>query len=259
MKYSRIRLAILSLFFTTGITVGKPSYWQKISLSDLYVAPGTNKLSINGVPQSFKNIKLRNDGAPDKVESKLFNAKSFTLTFPTHKANWFLNDPSCDRLKGHEFAQTQTRLRSDYISSISGLSFLGSIRNKKIGPFNENHFAIFFHIHKCYDGGPEYGFAFYENMKTALFYVCGDCNLNNQTWWDWPGKDGKEIGNERVNDPENKVATALSDPSQKRYYNIQVIENGNFIVQVINPQTWETLECTINKPANFPNLYGKGG
>ena len=111
-----------------------------------------------------------------------------------------------------------------------------------------------------FDGGPEYGFAFYEKMKTALFYVCNDCNQGTQFWWDWPGKNGWDIKSGRVQGQQkNQVAQALMDPSQERYWNIEISENGNFVIEITNSHNNETFKCTITKPKEFPNLYKRGG
>jgi len=258
MKRHIIIVAIALLSTVVKPMIKDPSYWQQISLPNIYVAPATNSLTINGKSSVFK-YTLKNEGTPDKIELKMPDAMSFVIKFPTAKMEWFLQDQKCLGGKKDKFASTQIRLRSDHIKNIYGLSFLGSIQNKQLGTSRENHFSIFFHIEECYVGGPEYGFAFYENGKTALFYNCGNCNLNNQYWWDWPGLDRGQIGNENVNDPGNKVANALNDPSQERYYNIQVTKAGDFVVQVIDPKTWQKSECIIKKPTWFPNVYGKGG
>jgi|GEM_PF-6326396 len=219
--------------YTAKTTLAKPTSWNLIDLPNKYIRPDSNTLTINN--------------------------KAYRLDFPATPLQWFEDEKECAKEQGSvgQYNKTnQTRLRSNYISSLSGFSFKGRVNRNPAGGSRKNEFAIFFHQNKCYNGGPEYGFVFFEDMQSGLFYVCGDCNTSKQQWWDWPGTNK---GNVNVTGEHAYVANALENPSQYRYWNIKILENGDFLIEVVDPSSYETHTATIKKPDWLPNLYQVGG
>lgn len=248
-------VSLLSLL-VVGITFGmeKQQEWRQIRLPNVFRVPETNVLELDG-----KLVESRKNQYEFKTD-----ALKYKLTMPA-SANfpdglqWFGDEKKCREKLGTTGTypkSQQTVLRSDYIKSISGFSFRGRLIHDTTNGSRYNHYAIFFHQQECYDGGPEYGFVFFEDMNEALFYVCGNCNQTAQKWWDWPGKN---LRNQNVKDSSNKVALALKNPDQYREWKIIVTQDGNFLIELSNPETDEKVSCTIKKPSWLENLYEAPG
>lgn len=177
--------------------------------------------------------------------------KIYSISFPTKPKDWFL-EPNCSKLLNKDvYRTTSTRYISNAIDNISGISFKGLVYKQNLGT-RPNEFAFFYHQNECYDGGPEYGWVWPESDKRAYFYLCGNCNLKNQHWCQWPG-DCKAIGN------CDAIAKALENPAKYQYWNIKVLENGNFLIELVDPVTWQYVSCQIQKPDWLPNLYKAKG
>lgn len=176
----------------------------------------------------------------------------YSTQFPTAPKQWF-KEPDCPGVH----RMTSTRWISDRLENIRGISFKGLVYKNKLGK-RENEFAVFYHQKRCYDGGPEYGFVFPENMSNALFYICGDCNLKDQRWCQWPG-DPKDKGTCKTLDDCSAVAKLLQNPAKYRYWNIKVTPEGNFLIELIDPTSWQYKSCTIKKPKWLPNTFAKEG
>ncbi len=176
----------------------------------------------------------------------------YSTQFPTAPKSWF-GEPDCQG----EFRMTSTRWISDYLTNISGISFKGLIYKHILGK-RENEFAFFFHEKRCYDGGPEYGWVFPENSYQAFFYLCGNCNLKNQQWCQWPG-DPKSKSTCKALGNCSAIAEALRNSARYQYWNIKVTQEGNFLIELIDPITWYYQSCTIQKPDWLPNMYGSNG
>jgi hypothetical protein len=235
------KIAGLFLLFAVSATSVIGKQWEQITLPHVFRVPETNALVLDG------------KSAESKARQFEFTttAKQYKLTMPasniksTDGIQWFDDTNECKKelnTTGQYPKSQQTVLRSDEIKSVSGLSFTGQLSHDTTNGSNYNHWAIFFHQKKCYNGGPEYGFVFFEDKNEALFYVCGNCNEKAQKWWDWPGNN---LGNQNVNDPSNKVANALKNPSQYSNWSIIVKEDGNFLIEVTNIATNEKVSCTI--------------
>lgn len=201
----------------------KASYWDTINLPHFYNYPDE---------QPYKYIP----------ESKIFS-----ILFPTAPKNWFFEE------KCKEYRMTSTRWMSNLLNDVKGISFKGLVYKKNLGK-RENEFAFYFHEKECYDGGAEYGWVFPESHFGALFYLCGNCNLENQNWCQWPG-DPNNKGTCKASGDCQKVAQALKNPAKYKHWNIKVNENGSFLIELVDPVNWKYISCTIEKPDWFPNLY----
>ena len=138
MEYSYSYICSSSLQ-TLSITAQQ---WQQIPLSNVYMAPDTNELTVNG--QLYRP-------QPKNFESRLTSPTSYKLKFPSpSNTMWFRAERACQKINNQDvYRNPQICLRSDYIPSISGLSFLGKVDKTNIGSSEENHFAIFFHEKEC--------------------------------------------------------------------------------------------------------------
>lgn len=171
---------------------------------------------------------------------------TYSSQFPTHKAEWF-KEAECDELRS-----TSLRWVSKHLENIKGFSFKGLVHNNTSGS-GANEYAIFFHKERCYKGGPEYGWVFRENSPQAYFYLCDDCNQKNQRWFQWPGDNAGVTGD------VEQAKGILKNSSFYQYWNIKVTPEGNFIIELINPFTWERVSCTLKRPPWFPDLYRADG
>lgn len=218
MKYNILLFSAIVFLFIVNILA---DYWYKIYLPNAYIYPC--------VQPPCGNI----------------GTNVYSTEFPTAPKQWYF-EQDCN-----EYRMTSTRWVSDYLNEVSGISFKGLIYKQVLGK-RENEFAIFFHERRCYGGGAEYGFVFPENSLQGFFYLCGNCNLENQNWCQWPG-DCKATGN-CIN-----VQKALENPTNYQYWNIKVLEEGNFLIEIVDPVTWQYRSCKILKPDWFPNLYKASG
>lgn len=143
--------------------------------------------------------------------------------------------------------------KSDLIENISGLSFKGRLFKQQEGRgYPENEFAIFYHEKELYDGGFEYGWVFREDSNEGIFYLLSDANLNHQKWDQWPHGTLMKIG-------PDSIQSSFQNLEQSHYWNIQILDNGDFKLEITNPETWESKSCLIKKPDHFPNLKGAKG
>lgn len=273
MKSFSISLSILVLFFTSSVVIGMQGEWSQIKLPNVFIVPETNKLDVDGRALSVRK----------GVHEYRTDAQSYRLSMPASSSypnglQWFADTKSCREKLGtvgkYPKAQ-QTVLRSDHINSISGLSFKGRLVNPDVARGSEkNHYAIFFHEDECYKGGIEYGFVFYEDMESALFYICENCNLieesylkeEKQIWWNWPNilerkKNGKSIA---VTDlaldygwvrdslaNREALVKALGNPSRDCYWNIIIQPDDSFLIEVIDANNMgaPVASCKIAKPS----------
>lgn len=219
----KIKLFLLFAIYSIHIVlhsmeqnVSKPVNWNKINLPQSYV-----------YPQDLRK-------------------KVYSTQFPTTKKAWF-EEADCK-----QYRSTSIRWVSNHLNNISGLSFKGLVYKNVLGK-RENEFAVFYHKERCYEGGPEYGWVFPENSFSGLFYICHNCNLNNQKWCQWPG-DCKASGNGCA-----AVEEALKNPAKYRYWNIKVTTHGNFLIELVDPVTFDIHSCKIQKPDWLPNLYKSNG
>jgi hypothetical protein len=215
------------IFMITGI-IHADGNWNQIQLPNTYIYPCKYPLCGN------------------------FGTNIYSTRFPTEPKEWF-KEPDCPG----KYRMTSNRWVSDRHSNVKGISFKGLIYKDTLGK-RENEFAFFFHEERCYDGGGEYGWVFPENSHEGFFYLCGDCNKQNQKWCQWPGNPNegacKAIGGDC-----RRVEEALRNPAIYRYWNIKVQKDGNFLIQLLNPVTWEHISCTIQKPDWLANMYKRAG
>lgn len=176
----------------------------------------------------------------------------YSLQFPTGEKKWFL-EPFCTSPKGDDaYRMTSKRFMSNHTDNISGLSFKGLLYKSQLGS-RANEFAIFFHEDACYNGGAEYGWVFPENSLHAYFYLCADCNLGaKQRWCTWPDM-GEGVC--MAAGDCSAVRALLEKPATYRYWNIKVTKDGDFLIELLDPVTWDYSSCLIKKPDWFPNLY----
>lgn len=243
----------------------------------------------NPVPLPHEFI-YRNEGVQEK------KGPPYNIEFPTEPAGWHTknkvgvsekgpnkiwglnsNKETVYRVEGEKthVRATSELWKSDYIENVSGIEFTGSIKKQENEGHYNNHFAIFFHTDKFYEGGYEYGWAFREKTGTAQFYIEGEANINdlvevqkedgqivnekipnpNHIWRDWPKK---ESGGGFTVFADEGFEEMLTD-GKVRTWKIQVLKNGDFHLQITDLETQETKKCTVRKPDQFPNLHGEGG
>ncbi len=214
-------------FIVTGIACANGS-WNQISLPHTYIYP-------------CKNPPCGN-----------LSTHVYSTRFPTEGKSWF-PEPDCSG----EYRMTSKRWISDKLYNVKGISFKGLVYKNVLGK-RENEFALFFHEKRCYNGGGEYGWVFPENSYTGFFYLCGDCNQPTQKWCQWPGDPNSESTCKAMGDCF-KVEEALKNPAIYRYWNIKVLENGNFLIELLDPVTYDYMSCTIQKPDWLANMCGRKG
>ncbi len=181
----------------------------------------------------------------------------YSVAFPTEAKKWF-EEPDCPQPSGESpaYRMTSKRWISNLLHNVRGLSFKGLVYKNNLGK-RGNEFAIFFHEERCYNGGGEYGWVFPENTPWALFYLCANCNLKDQNWCIWPDVLGE--GECKAKGDCEAVKKALKNPAKYRYWNVKVLPNGEFLIELVDPVTWDYKSCTIEKPKWFPNLYDAQG
>ena len=176
-------------------------------------------------------------------------ANTYSMQFPTTPPSWY---PEKD-CYNWDRATSMRWINGEPLEQVAGFSFKGLVYTPGWGS-DKNEFAIFFHEKRCYDGGGEYGWVFRENSHKSLFYLCADCNIaNKQKWFQWPGDYAQVTGD------VEQVKNALENSAQYRYWNIKLTPEGDFIIELIDPVSWQTYRCTIKRPDWFPNLYKKEG
>jgi hypothetical protein len=152
--------------------------------------------------------------------------------------------------------------KSNLFSGVKGLSFKGlvfKLPELKGQGDPLNSFAIFFHNKECYKDVSEYGWVFHEDtLPQGAFYVCERCNLLGiQKWAKWPNQSNHTL--EVLEGDSKAVKQALQNSGVYRYWNIQVLETGDFKLELINPETYETVSVTLKKPSWFSNCYSISG
>lgn len=180
----------------------------------------------------------------------------YSAQIPTLPPGWE-RTPECDK-----FEPTNVHWKSGLFSGIKGLSFKGLVfklpEPEEMGdPLNS--FAIFFHERECYRDGSEYGWVFDEySLPKGSFYVCNQCNLPEvQKWAKWPSESTPTF--EVLEGDAEVVKTALQNSGIYRYWNIEVTEEGDFMLELMNPDTSNAVSVTLKKPSWFPNLYNTSG
>lgn len=231
--YDHLSKCFILIFGMIFINNAYAEYWKPIDLPTSYFYPCTNP------PCGNRETNV------------------YSMQFPTAKQAWFA-EPDCGP---NVQRSTSSRWVSNQLNNILGLQFKGLVYKYKgttsryhTPAHAHNEFAVFFHEKKCYDGGPEYGWVFREDNDEAKFYICGDCNLNNQKWCDWPDGDCKVISGD-----EQGVKEAFKKPSTYKYWSIKVTPEGNFMLEVLDPNTWNSKSCLIQKPDWLPNMYNRTG
>lgn len=216
-----------------------------------------NNGSSSGSQQSWNQVAL----------SKMYNYPSnmgtnvYSTQFPNTPLKWF-EEKDCPGTKRGEGTWRSTSIRwiSDKITRVKGFSFKGLVYKQALGS-RENEYAMFFHQERCYVGGGEYGWVFPEDTIEGFFYLCENCNLKDeklkkeqqQKWFQWPGNPAEVSGD------ADYIKKALKNPAVYRYWNIKVTPEGNYILEVVDPVSWELHACTIKNPEGFPNLYNAQG
>lgn len=188
------------------------------------------------------------------VPTKNFNQNVYSTQLPTGPLVW-VNTKECNT-----FQSTNIHWKSDLVSGIKGISFKGLVF-KQPELINQgdplNSFAVFFHEHKCYTSGSEYGWVFYESdLPKAKFYVCYNCNITGmQKWASWPGTNDFDVLSGDVIAVEN----ALQNSAVYRYWNIKLTSEGNFNIQLVDPSNYNKISVILKKPSWLPDLYNVSG
>lgn len=180
----------------------------------------------------------------------------YSAQIPTAPRTWQITS-ECNM-----YQPTSVHWKSNLISQVKGLSFKGLIFKlpelKGQGdPLNT--FALFFHDRECYKDGEEYGWVFHENtLPKGAFYVCKNCNITGtQEWAKWPTHSGQTL--EVLEGDAIAVEKALQNSGTYRYWNIQVMETGDFKLELVNPETYEAIFVTLKKPSWLSNCYNISG
>lgn len=227
--YSGLIIAAIMCSYLMGMEREEGTTWVQIALPHTYIYPC--------------------------AQSPCGNLETYTYStrFPTAPKHWFLEN-DCPGV----YRVTSTRWVSNPLSDIKGISFKGLIYKDKLGD-RSNEFAVFFHEKKCYDGGAEYGWVFPENSKRAFFYCSIQSNLTDQQWAQWTGDYSGESSIKSLDGKCSAVEEAFGNPAKYHYWNIKITPNGNFLLEIVDPVTWDYRSCILKKPDWFPNLHGKDG
>jgi hypothetical protein len=201
----------------------------------------------------------------------------YATKFPTSEQKWYATykEEGCPNL----YRTTSTRWISDKHAGINGISFKGFVERNYTTKSMANQFAPYFHEEKCYNGGDEYGWVFPENIPAgkpqALFYLCGNCNIlpeelkkknlppeeiekQKEKWCNWP--DPTHTGScKTIGGNCAAVEEALKHPETYRYWNIKVIKGGNFLIELVDLDSYKTLSCIIERPSWLKNLSSADG
>ncbi len=196
----------------------------------------------------------------------------YSLTIPVAPTLWH-QTPCSIHPEGHSTV-TSKRYVSNLLTGVSGFSFKGYVRKLTAGsPFGhkKNRCAIFFNQGECESSGPEFGLFFPDDTSSAFFYASTERNLKSggktkkkkEKWWQWP-KNYAEDSCNKENSPENAAACRViknffQDASAYRYWNVRIVESGDFLLEVIDPDSLQTSSYQLKKPAWFPNLYRASG
>ena len=175
----------------------------------------------------------------------------YDADFPSAEAHWH------PRGEPGKYRRTSLFWLSDKFKKSNGLSFRGSITRERMGGYKGetgNELAVFFHEIRDYNGGWEYGWVFRENLDHGIFYTLTEANIEHkQVWNQWPD------GALAVSGDVSGVKLGIQNLSEVHYWNIKVKEDGNFLIEMSDKNGCNMKRCTIKKPVDFPNLYGKAG
>ncbi len=215
---------------------------------------------------------------PSQTPFSLTKTSHYSVSFPVTKQQWYATAKE-EGCPNNPYRTTSNRWLSDKHDKISGISFKGLIKKNYATNSMANQFAYYFHEDKCYNGGDEYGWVFPEKVPAdkpqGLFYLCGNCNIlpeelkkkelppheiekQKEKWCNWP--DPTNTGRCKTIDGDcAAVEEALKHPEISRYWNITVRPDSNFLIELIDPKSYKSLQCIIEKPQWIKNLYEKNG
>lgn len=176
---------------------------------------------------------------PDNLPGSLQDMPFPDAKFPAH---WY------------GYKTTSLAYQSEQLEKIKGISFRGLVEpwDRQNAPKGgQNEFAIFYNQTPTYHGGPEFGWVFRVDQKEVLFYTLTDANIKGkQIWNQWSASGGK-LG--------EGIKNQMNHPGEERFWNIEIIKDGDFLLSLINPKDWSQVTATIKRPDSFPDLSNYEG
>lgn len=194
-----------------------------------------------------------------KTEDYLSSRPGYYTEFPKENVGWYpIQEPTTNPQEEKISRNTSIVWKSNRVSNLAGLAFLGRI-TKQVGNGHEkNEFAIFFHENELYNGGYEYGWVFKENEEAAIFYIEKNANLGSEkgeVWEQWPYGNGAI----RIVNGDLTLKNSLKELDCYKNWKIEILDLGDFKVEISNPDSGESKSCILKKPDDFPNFKGMSG